>query len=99
MLENKGLKVSPPRNEGLPTQFPQNTLLEQPCSDIPIIIPAPEVHLMTPVKKILLVPKTTGLILRAVHDIEDQFWNYPLIEREDSIIMISLYYLQKLFRF
>lgn len=54
---------------------------------------------MTTAKNISLAPKTSGLILRAVHDVENQFWNYPLIERQDSIIIISLYYLQKLLRF
>lgn len=97
--DNKGIKVRSPRNDSPPPQPPQITPTEQSISDIPIIIPAPEVHLMTPAKNISLTPKTSGLILRAVHDVEDQFWNYPLIEREDGIIMISLYYLQTLLRF
>lgn len=42
---------------------------------------------------------TSGFILNAVDDIENQFWNYPVIEREDSIVTISLCYLQKLLKF
>lgn len=40
-----------------------------------------------------------GLVLRAVNEIEHQFWDYPLVEREDSYVMLSLYHIQKLFRF
>lgn len=39
------------------------------------------------------------LIFKAVNDVENQFWNYPLVEREESILHLSLYYLQRLLRF
>ncbi|CAH1116715.1 unnamed protein product [Phaedon cochleariae] len=42
--------------------------------------------------------KSNGLILKAVDDVHNQFWSYPLLEREDSFLVSVLYYLQKLLR-
>ncbi|XP_056635298.1 putative OPA3-like protein CG13603 [Diorhabda sublineata] len=40
-----------------------------------------------------------SIILRAVNDVENQFWNHPFIEeQEDSFLILSLYYVQSLLR-
>lgn len=96
VLSNKGIKISSPKSPQ-ESSSPPPSLLEQPKSDVEM--PVNGVHLMSHSKNTFFSPRTTGLILKAVNDVENQFWNYPLIEREDSVIIMSLYYLQKLFRF
>ncbi|KAG5890198.1 hypothetical protein JTB14_010660 [Gonioctena quinquepunctata] len=44
-------------------------------------------------------PKNNGLILKAVDDVHNQFWDYPFVEREHSTLLLSLYYIEKLLRF
>lgn len=98
VLGNKGIKMNPTKGPQESSSPPSNkSLLEQPTSDVQI--PIDELQMMSHNKNTFFPPKTTGLILKAVNDVENQFWNYSLIEREDSVIMISLYYLQKLLRF
>lgn len=108
-MGNKGIQIDFPKNtqENFKSASQENVkpisivssnpLIDHPSSDTVVV--APEVQLMTANKNISKSAKTNGLIFKAVNDIENQFWNYPLIEREESIIMLSLYYLQKLFRF
>lgn len=95
VLGNKGIKIDPPKSS--PKSPPPPSLLGQTNSDS--VIPRSEMHLISHNKNTFSTPTTTGLILKAVDDIEKEFWNYPLIEREDSVVIMSLYYLQKLFRF
>lgn len=100
-LENKNIKINPSKHS---QEIVNSTSLATETKLIthPVLegeLPAPEVHLMLNTKGTLNTPKSTGLVLKAVNDIENQFWNYQLIEREESIIIISLYYLQKLLRF
>lgn len=95
-MGSKSTGVKPKSSPGSHSSPPlpsKQTLVD----DSGLIIPAPEVQLMAHNKNIS--QKTNSLILRAVNDVENQFWDYPLLERENSIIIISLYYLQKLFRF
>ncbi|XP_072387084.1 optic atrophy 3 protein homolog [Diabrotica undecimpunctata] len=43
--------------------------------------------------------QSRSIILKAVNDVEDQFWNYPLVhEEEESFLFLSLYHIQKLLR-
>lgn len=106
-LGNRGIKISHPPLNNLPEiiQLPSQKMTpEEPTSDFKNATSdsrnlTPEVQLITHTRSVLVTPRKTGLILRAVNDVEDQFWGYSLIEREDSIIMLSLYYLQKLLRF
>ncbi|KAJ8938512.1 hypothetical protein NQ318_005176 [Aromia moschata] len=39
-----------------------------------------------------------SLILRAVSDVEEQFWDYPFVERQSSLLMLGLFYSNSPFR-
>ncbi|XP_023018129.2 putative OPA3-like protein CG13603 [Leptinotarsa decemlineata] len=84
-------------NKQLPPKSPSANL---PISDPNIVISQieqPPIHQNSKMSQNL--SKSSGLILRAIDDINNQFWSSPLIEREDSTLLISLYYVERLLRF